>query len=129
MPPQNPDFSYGIIYRIRSKNCPGVYIGSTTQRMSERFRAHIVEYNAHIKGKSRTHTASSDILVWGDCTVELIESFPCESRKDLVRREGYWIRQEECCVNNKIAGRTRDEFAVAEKEKRKQKRDAKKLLG
>ena len=34
--------------------------------------------------------------------------YPCDSKDELRKREGYWIRQEDC-VNKRIAGRTLQE--------------------
>ena len=39
------------------------------------------------------------------CKIELIEDYPCESREQLAKREGHYIKQEEC-INKVVAGRT-----------------------
>ena len=40
--------------------------------------------------------------------IELIEKYPCENLKELGKREGYYIINFEC-VNERIAGRTKQE--------------------
>ena len=44
-----------------------------------------------------------------NCKIELVELYPCESREELKRREGYWIKNE-TCVNKCVAGRTNQEY-------------------
>ena len=45
-----------------------------------------------------------------DCKIELIELCPCNSKEELLRREGDII-QSIPCVNKQIAGRTRKEYS------------------
>ena len=40
-----------------------------------------------------------------NCKLELVELYPCSNKEELRKREGYWIKQEDC-VNKRIAGRT-----------------------
>jgi hypothetical protein len=96
-----PDYSQGKIYRIRSKNCPEVYVGSTIQNLVIRFNRHKRDYINYILGNTVNYISSFEICSNEECYIELIELFPCESWKQLEEREGYWIRQEECCVNIK----------------------------
>ena len=39
------------------------------------------------------------------CKIELVEAFPCSSKVELLKREG-WYQLNNPCVNKKIAGRT-----------------------
>ena len=51
-----------------------------------------------------------------NCTIELVEYFSCETKDELFRREGEYIRNNDC-VNKIIAGRTKQEYNAETKEK------------
>ena len=51
-----------------------------------------------------------------NCKIELIENYCCECKEELLRREGHYIRENEC-VNKLIAGRTKKEYKSENKEK------------
>jgi hypothetical protein len=93
-----PDYSQGKIYRIRSKNCPEVYVGSTTQELDQRLKGHLKKCKRYLLGIGN-YISSCEIIIWGELIIELIENYPCDSKIDLYQREGYWIRQEEYSVN------------------------------
>ena len=88
------------IYAIRSHQTPEIYIGSTTQPLHKRFHHH-----------KRSNKCSSKIIMqYTDAYIELIENFPCGSKKELNKREGQHIRGADNCVNKNIAGRTQKEY-------------------
>lgn len=91
----------GKIYAIRSHKTNKIYIGSTCSSLSKRLYGH-----RHREGK---YVHSSKILIdFDDHYVELMESFPCNSKEELCKREGELIRENrEICVNIFIPGRTR----------------------
>jgi galactokinase len=63
-----------------------------------------------IAHKSKSNkTASKMIIEKGDAIIELIENYPCNSRQEATRREGWHQRNSEC-VNQNIAGRTQKEY-------------------
>jgi hypothetical protein len=94
------DYANGQVYAIRSHLTDQIYIGSTAQPLHKRLYQH--------KMNSNTCT-SVEIIKHGDAYIELIENFPCQSKKELNRREGQHIRNTENCVNKNIAGRTPQE--------------------
>ncbi len=94
------------IYKIVSHNTDQIYIGSTTRTLHQRMQQHI---NGHAKKKERCCT-SKIILDAGNATIELIEVFNCNNRKQLLQREGYYIRLYiNICVNKIIPDRTKAE--------------------
>jgi len=96
----------GNIYKIISPNTDQIYIGSTTQTLRRRMQEHI---NEHAKKKERC--TSKIILDAGNATIELIEVFNCDNRKQLLQREGFYIKQyASICVNKVIPDRTRAEY-------------------
>jgi hypothetical protein len=101
------NYTNAKIYKI----CGGdeVYIGSTCRELLRRFGTHKSKYNSNYR------KCNSSILFekYGieNCTIELIQDFPCESKKDLHEREGYYIRTMKC-VNRFIAGRSAREYDI-----------------
>ena len=95
-----PDFSQGKIYQIIDDEGKR-YIGSTTQRLYRRF-------SKHIHNNSDKRKCSSAKLNLEKAEITLIEAYPCDSRKELLKRERYWIEQLEC-VNDCMPFITREE--------------------
>jgi hypothetical protein len=110
-----PNYINAKIYKI----CGGeeVYVGSTCRTLLQRFTSHKSEYN----GKYKKCNSSILFEKYGieNCTIELIQDFPCDSRKDLHEREGYYMRTM-TCVNRFIAGRKQKEYNYIHREKRKE---------
>jgi hypothetical protein len=94
------NYQDGRIYSIRSYLRPDlVYIGATCRILSER----------HSEHKRNIKCSSKIITLLGDSYIELIENFPCNSKEELRKREGEFIRIMDC-VNKNIAGRTPSEW-------------------
>jgi hypothetical protein len=92
------DYKNGKIYKILNSVSNSVYIGSTTQKIMERFYTHKTAYN--LSGKH--HNYSSISLFEEDPSgtrIELIECFPCETKMELLLRERWWIENTENCIN------------------------------
>ena len=106
-----PNYKNSKIYSIRSHQTDNIYIGSTTQRLSQRLYEHRKTY----KKKTKYHYFSSfEILKYDDAYIELIENYPCDNREQLGKREGFYIRKfkkQNICVNKYLAGRTAKEWA------------------
>jgi predicted GIY-YIG superfamily endonuclease len=82
-----------------------IYIGSTIQSLNNRLCSH-----------KRDETCSMYQYIhnnydgdWCKCKLELYESYPCNNRKELIKREGEIIRLFGT-INKQIAGRTREEY-------------------
>jgi hypothetical protein len=101
-------YGSGKIYAIRSKLTDKVYIGSTCQTIEQRFNDHKSKFARYKVGN--TNMTSFIIIAYVDAYIELIEDFPCSSKKELERREGEFIKKYNSLVVNKmVAGRTRKE--------------------
>jgi len=100
-----PDYNNGKIYIIKCNITGETYYGSTTKNLSERLANHI----------SKPICKSKQIIDRGDYDIILIKNYPCETRKELVREEGVFIKSNEC-VNKQVAGRTRKEYRDENKE-------------
>ena len=94
-----PEYTNGKIYKISSRETSKIYIGSTTQKLSDRLTKH----RNCIKAK--TKCSSIEIINYPDATITLIENYPCNTKKELEIREGIIQRQFlDIIVNKKIAG-------------------------
>ena len=104
-----PRYANGKIYAIRSHQTDNVYIGSTCDALYKRLYAHR-GFKKKFDAGVGNYTTSFDILSYEDHYIELIENCPCDSKIELLRREGQVIRDTENCVNKNIAGRTQAEY-------------------
>jgi len=101
-------YTGGKIYCIRSHQTADIYIGSTYEPLKVRLHGHVRHYRSWKKGKYH-YVTSYRLLKYTDYYIELLETFPCNSKEELCRREGQLIR-ENPCVNKCIAGRTVKEY-------------------
>jgi hypothetical protein len=110
------DYQNGKIYSIRSYQTDLIYIGSTTQPLSKRLSKHRCDFNSW-KNNIGGYVTSFEIIKFDDHYIELIENYPCNSKNELVKREGQLIRETENTVNKNIAGRNTKEWNEDNKEK------------
>ena len=104
-------YEKGKIYKIVSVDYSKCYIGSTTESLKKRFERHRGKYKEYLKGgadNTRAYWLFDEVGV-ENCKIELIENYPCNSREELERKEGEYIKNTKC-VNKVIAGRTRQEY-------------------
>ena len=99
------DYQKGKIYMIWSGD--ERYYGSTTDTLSKRMVGHRGSYKAN-PGKTTAHKLFDTYGV-ENCKIELVEEFPCNSKDELLAREGVYIRENNC-VNKVIPGRTKAEY-------------------
>lgn len=117
-----PDYSLGKIYRIYSPSNPdaGEYIGSSCEKLlCRRMAKHRCQYKRYMEKGVGIKTTSFPILEYPDAKIELVESFPCETKDELLKREGSWIerkRLEGGCVNRKVAGQSQAEYMEKHRE-------------
>jgi hypothetical protein len=95
-------FSKAKIYAILDSQGQHIYIGSTQQRLCERKRGHRQDYIRHPHIRLYKHI--TDNGGWNDFRFEVIEDYPCETKKELLQREGHYIRELKPLCNQLIAG-------------------------
>lgn len=115
-----PNYANAKIYTIRCRSDDTlIYIGSTTQTLSQRMTQHRSDYNRSKCNSLYNYIVNGD---WVDWHIELYEYYPCNSKEELLKKEGDIIRQIGT-INKQIAGRTgkeyRDDNAEYFKEKSK----------
>lgn len=107
------DYSKGKIYKIVNDDFPDlVYYGSTIVNLKQRFSGH----------KNNTCT-SKKLFETENVRIELVEDYPCETKRELEIREKYYILKFEC-INSCIPIRTKEElqqYHIKNREKNKEK--------
>jgi hypothetical protein len=99
-----PNYQKGKIYKLWSPSKNLVYYGSTVQTISLRLLGHLS------KKKDKTYNCSSFVILdCDDYKIELVEEYPCNNRQELMKKEGEYIKNNDC-VNKYIAGRTKMEY-------------------
>tara|TARA_R110000782_G_scaffold540_1_gene1806 strand:+ start:95 stop:682 length:588 start_codon:yes stop_codon:yes gene_type:complete len=105
-----PDYKNAKIYKLWSPEGDDIYIGSTTKLLSARKAQHKYDKDK-LECKSRILYEN-----YNDIRIELLECFPCENKDELNKKEGEYIRNNDC-VNKNIPGRTAKEWYEDNKEK------------
>ena len=106
------DYQNGKIYCIRNSINDEIYVGSTTQRLSKRFSKHKSDMKV-LSGKLYQKMNNVGIE---NFYIELIENYPCNSKEELNKREGEYIRKMGT-LNYQVSGRTRQEYREENREK------------
>ena len=102
----NNKYSKGKIYKIVDVGYNKCYIGSTCEGMlCKRMAKHRISYNQFKKNNYSYNTVFDIFDEYGleNCKIELVEDFPCNNKRELLKREGFHIQGTEC-VNKYIAG-------------------------
>jgi hypothetical protein len=108
----------GKIYRIVCNITGLVYIGGTCKpRLSTRLAWHRYRYKRFLSNKEKYMGTSSIVLENNDYFIELVDYAPCETKDELNKIEGQYIRTTEC-VNKNIPGRSIKEYHQDNKERR-----------
>jgi len=79
-----PDYSLGKIYKVTCSQTNRIYIGSTVQKLNRRLYRH----------KNNNNECTTKDFI--DPTIELIKSFPCETRNELLWEERRVMEENEC---------------------------------
>ncbi len=102
------DYSKAKVYTVRNRSDDSlIYVGSTIQSLSQRFAKHREDCrkgitNCMLHQKMR----ETDLNDW---YIELYEAFPCNSKEELLKKEGEIIRLIST-LNKNIAGRSVQEY-------------------
>lgn len=112
-------YENGKIYTIRSHQTKKYYIGSTCSPLHKRLYEHKTDFRSYNNGNTSTSFMTSyEIVKYDDCYIELYEYFPCNTRAELLKREGECIRaNKKNVVNICIPTRTRKQWKADNNEK------------
>ena len=88
------NYQQGKIYKIVANG--QTYIGSTCEpNLSRRLAQHKNHYKSWMRGK-QNYVTSYRVLYEDNPEIFLIESYPCNSKDELVARERFYIESIEC---------------------------------
>ena len=108
-----PNYQNGKIYTIRCRSDNNlIYVGSTVETLAQRLAKH--RYQSKKKPHYKLYQAIDDN--WDDWYIELFEVYPCDSKEELLKKEGEVIR-EIGTLNTVICGRTQKEYYHDNKKK------------
>jgi len=91
-------YQNGKIYKITNSENKEIYIGSTCHSLNCRMNGHRSDFK---RGKT---ISSREILKYQDPLIVLIEDYPCNSKDELLKREQFYILNNDC-VNKNIPAR------------------------
>ena len=106
-------YENGKIYALFNRT--DTYIGSTTQTLENR----LIRHESQFRGGK--YYCSQEILKEPPYYIIKLEDYPCYSRQELERREG-WYQLNNRCINKNIAGRTLKEYYIDNKKELLDKR-------
>jgi hypothetical protein len=111
-----PDYKQSKIYTITYKNY--IYIGSTTLLLKYRFILHQTQKTCSMYKYINENYDGN----WNKWKINLYENYPCNSKKELSKREGEIIRYFKNdiiynVINKRVEGRTTKEWINDNKEK------------
>ena len=108
-------YENGKIYFITDLNYTKFYYGSTCESLTKRFGRHKDNYRRCVENDKTyrmSNTSSFNLFhEFGvnNCKIELVCRYPCNTKEELLAKEGQYIR-ENTCVNKNIAGRTQQDY-------------------
>ena len=104
-------FKKSCVYAVRSPHTNMFYVGSTAQKLCNRWSNHMTAFKRHQDKKSNDFCYSFNIMLLGDAYIELLEDVCVDNKQQLTKREGEIQRHYgDLCVNRNIAGRTAKEW-------------------
>ena len=106
------DYKNSKVYKIWSPNGDKIYIGSTTKiLLCQRMTAHREDFKRWKAGNFHSVSSFTLFIEYGveNCFIELIEAKECNSKDELHKLEGKYIRELNC-VNKVVPGRTKKEY-------------------
>jgi hypothetical protein len=115
-----PNYQNAKIYKIYCDENDEVYYGSTVQELNRRICRHRSHLKSYKEGKGN-YISSFKILELTSSKIELVENYPCNSKKELLEREGYYIKNNNC-INQHIPNRSVKEWFQDNKNKVKEQR-------
>ncbi len=97
----------GVIYKITNNLYNEVYYGSTIRKLKDRINEHKRHFNLFVKNNIGW-CQSYQIIMDDNYKVEKIEDYPCNSIRELEKREDYYILNFDN-INDKRAHNTLEE--------------------
>ena len=88
-----------------------IYIGSTCLPFPKRLYWHKLHAKRNIERKVYKHL---NAIGWENVKIILIETFPCESKAELEKRERFWFDELKPTLNSNFPSRSIKEYQQSE---------------
>ena len=98
-------YNRGKIYKITCSENDLVYYGSTTKTLKIRLSKHKSAYKLYLEER-HNYMTSFEIMKYASAKIELVEDYPCNTKKELLEKERFYIENNICC-NSDIPGRNK----------------------
>jgi hypothetical protein len=117
------DYSRGKIYKIVCNITNKIYIGSTCEpTLARRLSVHVNDFKRY-KNKKKHFVTSFEIIEQGDYYIELLEIYPCTIKEELLIRERFYIKNNECVNKIKNLNYTKEDSKEYQKEYKENNKD------
>ncbi len=90
----------GYVYKLTSVTTNKVYIGSTILSLNDRLIRHRACFRRYNR-RQGNYTSANELLMYPDCTCELVETVHFNDVQFLRERESYYILHADNCVNKR----------------------------
>jgi group I intron endonuclease len=102
------DYKNGKIYKLLNTITDDIYVGSTCSPLLKRLYGHKIKSKYGKSGNPKVYSKMQELGV-DKFYIELIELYPCQTKNELITREGVYIKQMGT-LNGKVSGRTTHEY-------------------
>lgn len=85
----------GFIYCLKSSNTNDIYIGSSFSTPDKRLAIHKSHYKMFLRGE-RTYYTAIEILQYTDVEIEILYEGEFDNKKELLKKEGELIKNNNC---------------------------------
>lgn len=99
-------YKNAFVYKIYNSNSNGVYFGSTTRDIYNRFAQHLNSYN-RFKVKGGNYVSSYELLKDNMAVVTMVETLTNVTKQELLICESNYIKNN-VCINKNIPYRSYD---------------------
>jgi len=121
-----PDYQKAKIYKLVNDVDESIYVGSTCHKLKDRLSGHKCDAKRYSTYKVYEHLNK---IGWEHVTIELIEKYPCETKRELWLRERYWTKDLKADLNTMRSIVTLEEAKQEKKEyNRKYKKEHQKQI-
>ena len=94
------------IYKLINTTTKEIYIGSTTRPLNIRLNEHKSLYTT---GKTKKEISYILFNETDKVIIELIENINCKTKKELLEREDYYIKNTKC-INKYVPSRSKNQY-------------------
>jgi hypothetical protein len=104
------NYGNGKIYKLVSDQDNQFYVGSTIQKLCQRKTQHVCK-SKNPNEMGRLVYEHFNQIGWQNVKIILVETYPCDSVEELVKRERYWYELLKPSLNSRFPQMDKLEYA------------------